>query len=85
MQYVGPARLVTEAGDIGEVRVMLTDEVDERAPAGWGGRATNSDYMLWGMAGRRVELVLPDGRTVACAVHASGRLVGIGPGPWTDG
>ncbi|MDH3707860.1 MAG: hypothetical protein OES57_17475 [Acidimicrobiia bacterium] len=82
MEYVGPARLVTDAGDIGEVRVTLTDDVGDRFAAGWGGRVTNSDYLLWGMAGRRVRLVLPDGADVECAVHASGRLVGIGPGPW---
>ena len=81
VEYIGPARLITERCDIGEVRIVLTDDVDERVPSGWGGRVTNSDYLLWGMAGRRVHLLLPDGDQIECAVHASGRLVGIGRPP----
>ncbi|MDH4169749.1 MAG: hypothetical protein OEW42_09190 [Acidimicrobiia bacterium] len=82
MEYSGPVRLITDHGDIGEVRVQLRDIIDERQPAGWGGRVVNSDHLLWGMAGHRVHLGLSDGRKVECAVHASGRLIGIGPPPW---
>ncbi|MGI9601830.1 MAG: hypothetical protein ACR2QE_08090 [Acidimicrobiales bacterium] len=83
MHYTGPVRVITDAGDIGEARVDLTDEVDERFDAGWGGRVLNSDYLLWGLSGKRVRLRLPDGSEVECAVRPAGRLVGLSPPPWS--
>lgn len=75
-------RVLTDGRDIGEARVVLRAEDDPRSESGWGGRMVNSDYVRWGLGGRRVQLRLPDGTEVACAVRSSGALVGLGPAPW---
>ena len=61
MEYRGPARVISDGTDLGEIMVVLGTTDDERVASGWGGRMANSGPLLWGAAGTRIDLELPDG------------------------
>ncbi|NNE74149.1 MAG: hypothetical protein HKN26_10830 [Acidimicrobiales bacterium] len=80
--YAGPARALVDGRDVGQWRVELEPLADDRDERSWGGRVANSDYVLWGLAGRRLELVLPSGHRAACVVRPTGEIIGLGPAPF---
>ncbi len=81
-EFVGRAHVSIGERTLGLVQVRLTQIVDERSPGSWGGSIVNSDYLLWGIAGHRLVLRLPDGREGECVVRTAGTVIGFGPAPF---
>ncbi len=79
--FTGDARLRHNDTVVGTVRVELTTNTDDRYDATWHGRILGSDYVMWGMNHKKVDLDLPDGQTVTCVVLATGKLRGLGNAP----
>lgn len=52
---------------------------DERVP--WRGRIRGSDYLVWGVNNRRVELEFDDGSIAHAVVRSGGGLRGLGECP----
>ncbi len=81
--YAGPATLVVDGRDVGQLRVRLQiGALDpKRGSESWSGMVANSDYVLWGVAGRRVHIRLPNGRSGQCVIRSSGAIVGFDEPP----
>ncbi len=78
--FEGQAQVFHNDRLLGTVRVTIGQPAED-SDRPWEGQIIGSDYLMWGMNHKKVELALPSGARVHCVVLASGKLRGLPESP----